>query len=325
MTAVIEADSRIDIGILESGNYSAVALRTYGSLGSVFLLDKNPEARDNIVMLVVRLGHTLDAAFLSKFQKLRIIVTPTTGIDHIDHSYCSRENIKVMSLAAIGRALDSVSSTAEHTLGLILAITRQTVRSAVSVALDSRWERDRFRGRQLSNLTLGIVGFGRVGSMLFNFARPVFAEVLAYDIDSSRFSPATRIIQRGLEELLSVSDVIAITASALDKLPIIGAKELSQMKGDVYLVNSARSSLIDEDAVVKFWNAGKIAGYATDVLSGEPFGVNGLDQHPLRLLSAEGHNIIITPHIGGCTDEAMAFTEDRMAEAVVEILRESSS
>lgn len=321
---MMETDSPMTVGILESGNYSTAALRTYSSLGPLVLLDKKTEAHDNIVVLVVRLGHSLDAAFLSKFPKLRIIVTPTTGTDHIDHSYCSREKIEVISLNAIGRALDNVSSTAEHTLGLILAITRQTVRSAVSVALDSRWERDRFRGRQLSNLTLGIVGFGRIGSMLFNFACPVFAEVLACDVDSSRFSPATRKIQRSLEQLVSSSDVIAITASALDKFPAIGTKELSQMRDGVYLVNSARSSLIDEEAVVKFWNAGKIGGYATDVLSGEPFGAGGPDQHPLRLLAAEGHNIIITPHIGGCTDEAMAFTEDRMAEAVVDILRESS-
>ena len=321
---MLETESPMNIGILESGNYSMAALRTYGSLGSVFLLDKSPEADHNIVVLVARLGHSLDATFLSKFPNLRIIVTPTTGTDHIDHNYCSREKIEVISLKAIGRALDNVSSTAEHTLGLILAITRQTVRSAVSVALDSRWERDRFRGRQLSNLTLGIIGFGRIGSMLFNFARPVFADVLACDVDSSRFSPATRKIQRRLEELLSVSDVIAITASALDEFPAIGTKELSQMRDGVYLVNSARSSLIDEDAVVTFWNDGKIAGYAADVLSGEPFGADGPDQHPLRLLAAEGHNIIITPHIGGCTDEAMAFTEDRMAEALVEIVRGSS-
>jgi D-3-phosphoglycerate dehydrogenase len=322
---MLKTDSPMNIGILESGNYSTAALRTYGSLGPVFLLEMNPEARDNIVVLVVRLGHSLDAAFLSKFPKLRIIVTPTTGTDHIDHSYCSREKIEVISLKAIGRALDTVSSTAEHTLGLILAITRQTVRSGMSVALDSRWERDRFRGRQLSNLTLGIVGFGRIGSMLFNFARPIFKEVVACDVDSSRFSPSTRTIQKSLEQLLSASDVIAITASALDKAPAIGTKELSQMRDGVYLVNSARSSLIDEEAVVKFWNAGKIGGYATDVLSGEPFGPAGPGQHPLRLLASERHNIIITPHIGGCTDEAMAFTEDRMAEAVVDILHGSST
>lgn len=311
----------IIIGILESKRYSNTALRTYGSLGSVVLLEQYPEASARIQVLVVRLGHRLDAAFLSKFPNLEMIVTPTTGTDHIDLQYCSRMGIEVASLRVVGDALESVSSTAEHTLGLILAITRQTVRSAVSVAVDSRWDRDSFQGRQLSELTLGIVGFGRIGSMLFNFAGPLFCQIIACDIDPLRFSPANQKIQVNLEELLQASDVIAVTASTLDKFPIIGEEELKLVKDGVFLVNTARSSTIDEFALLQSWKAGKIGGYATDVLSGEPFGEAGPDQHPLRLLAKDGHNIVITPHIGGCTVEAMAYTEELMAEAVVAILQ----
>lgn len=309
------------IGILESKDYSSDALRIYRDVGDVRLLDVDDVDFSDVNVLVTRLGRSLNQEFLGYFPNLKVIVSPTTGTDHIDIKFCSTRGIRVLTLHELGGKLEVVSSTAEHTLGLILAITRQTLGSALSVLQENKWDRDTFRGRQMSELSLGIVGFGRIGQMLSRYAKPLFRQVFAFDTDVSKLRGNQDIRAANLSELLKESDVVAITASVTDGRPVIGSDEIRLMKEQSFLVNTSRGSLVDEHAVVDFLLSGKLAGYGADVLQGEPFASEPLGENPIIKMGKAGLNVVVTPHVGGCTSDAMNFTERAMAEVLSRVFQ----
>ncbi len=314
--------ARTTIGILESKDYSSDALRIYRELGDVKFLDLDYTEFADVNVLVTRLGKTLSREFLGEFPNLGVIVSPTTGTDHIDLNFCLTHGIRVLTLKELGGALEAVSSTAEHTLGLILAITRQTLGSALSVLQENKWDRDTFRGRQLSELSLGIVGFGRIGLMLSRYAKPLFRRVSAFDIDVTKLRGHRDLQVNSLSELLRDSDVVAITASISHGRPVISSDEIRLMKDQTFLVNTSRGSLVDEHAVVDSLLSGRLAGYGADVLTGEPFESESLGENPIIKMGRAGLNVLITPHVGGCTSDAMKFTELAMAEVLWNVFQD---
>ena len=310
------------IGILESKDYSSDALRIYRKLGDVKFLDVDDVECSDINVLVTRLAKTLSQEFLGKFPNLEVIVSPTTGTDHIDVKFCLSRGIRVLNLYELGGSLEAVSSTAEHTLGLILAITRQTLCSALSVLQENTWDRDAFRGRQLSELSLGIVGFGRIGLKLSRYAKPLFRRVSAFDTDVTKLRGHQDLRAANLSELLKDSDVVAITASVSDGRPVISSDEIRVMKEQTFLVNTSRGSLVDEHAVADSLLSGKLAGYGADVLTGEPFESESLGENPIIKMGKAGLNVVVTPHVGGCTSDAMNFTEFAMAEVLWKVFQD---
>ncbi len=312
----------IKIGILESRDYSPDALQIYRGLGEVELLDMEHREFADVNVLVTRLGKILSQQFLDEFPNLQVIVSPTTGTDHIDTNFCSTRGIRVLTLKELGGTLEAVSSTAEHTLGLILAITRQTFGSALSVLQEHKWDRDAFRGRQLSELSLGIIGFGRIGLMLSQYGKPLFRQVLAFDIDPTKLRGHRDLQAASLTKLLKDSDVVAITASVSDGRPVISSDEIRFMKEKAFLVNTSRGSLVDEHGVADSLLSGRLAGYGTDVLNGEPFEKENLEENPIFKLGKAGLNVAITPHVGGCTSDAMNFTEVAMAKVLLKVFED---
>jgi D-3-phosphoglycerate dehydrogenase len=305
--------------ILESQDYSQEAVSIYKELGDLYFGQPDASLVSSITILVPRLNFRLDEAFLSPFTRLSYIVSPTTGLDHIELSYCKSRGITVFSLAQVRDSLGQITSTAELALGLIIAIARKQHHAINSVIQESRWDRDNFKTRQLSGLTLGIIGFGRIGKIVAKFSKNVFETVLINDISPDRQAlDRLELEDCSLSRLLQNSDIITLHANVLDPgLPIIGAKELGKMKPDAMIVNTARSLLVDESAMAQALESDRIAGYAADVLGGEPFEDTLLHQNPIWKLARTGnYNIILTPHIGGGTLDAMQATELLMADYV---------
>ncbi len=307
--------------IIEPENYSSHALDVYGKLGPVWLGNVPEEKHAQVTLIVVRLGYRLDEQFLSDFPSLTAIATPTTGLTHIDLDVCQRRNIHIFSLADCRQAIEKVTSTSELTIGLIISLLRQIPQAHYDVINNENWNRDRFRSRQLSRLTLGIIGLGRIGGHLAGYAHAFGMNVIAYDpYQSASNFTAANVKQKDLNVLLTESDIVSLNANLReDNHKLIGENELSKMRSGSFLVNTARGALLDEDAAADALRAGRLGGVAVDVLAGEHTDAR-LKKSPLVAVARDGFNAIVTPHIAGCTSDAMHITEECLAEYVVKMV-----
>ena len=171
-------------------------------------------------------------------------------------------------------------------------------------------------GRQLRGKRLGIVGYGRIGALLAGYAHALGMEVVACDRDPKKIVPPAKALS--LEELLKTSEVISIHVTAdPDNKHLLDAAALASTRQGAFVLNTARGSLVDEAALADAVASGHLAGVAVDVLEGEERGAP--QSSPLLAAARAGHNVLITPHIGGATYEAI-----RQAEcAVIAVLAAS--
>jgi D-3-phosphoglycerate dehydrogenase len=266
-------------------------------------------------VLMVRLSRHIGETLMQKAPHLRFIVTATTGLDHIDREAAKRRGIRIISLRDCPEAITDVSATAEHCLGLLLALVRGTVGADAHVR-QGGWDRNRFFGRQLRGKRIGIVGYGRIGALLAGYARALGMEVVACDRDPKKIVPPAKALP--LEELLKTSDAISIHVTAdPENKHLLDAAAIASMRQGAFVLNTARGSLVDEVALADAVASGHLAGIAVDVLDGEERGAP--QSSPLLAAARAGHNVLITPHIGGATHEAI-----RQAEcAVIAVLAAS--
>jgi D-3-phosphoglycerate dehydrogenase / 2-oxoglutarate reductase len=313
------------IVIAEPHNYSPEALRIYRRVGPLHLgLDhgKIPEIAKSCKTLVVRLGFLLDKVFLEEFESLEYIVSPTTGLNHVDLGYCSSKGIQVLSLKNETSFLNSVTATAELTFGLILALVRHIPAAHWDVTEKGRWDRDRFRGRDLSAMVLGVLGFGRLGRKVARYGRSFGMVVRACDpYVAPELFKANHIESCTQAELFSSSDVLTVHVKLSPKTrKLITERDLLIMKPGSFLVNTSRGEIIDENALLRFLLAEKLSGAALDVLTDEQ-DVSHWHSHPLVAYARIHDNLIITPHIGGCTQESMEKTEIFMAKKYADLVQ----
>tara|TARA_R100000900_G_scaffold37538_2_gene31051 strand:- start:118053 stop:119006 length:954 start_codon:yes stop_codon:yes gene_type:complete len=309
--------------IIEPDGYSSRAIFEYEKMGPVFQGEIENSLKSEISLLVVRLAHIIDKDFLVQFPSLIAIATPTTGLTHIDTSYCVKRNIKVFSLRDCKENITRITSTSELTFGLIINLLRMITPAHNNVCAKSDWNRYQYQSRQLSTLTLGLIGFGRIGRHVASYANAFGMHVMAFDpfIDQEVFIEAN-VKSVDLNTLLKKSDIVSMHASWNSNSEcIIGKTELSLMKHSALLINTARGALIDESEAVSALKKGKLTGIAVDVLEDE-HSAKSLSESDIVLAAKEGLNVIVTPHIGGCTVDAMHITEEVLAKFVVSQLSE---
>lgn len=269
--------------------------------------------------LFIGLRNLIDKSLLARASKLKCIVTPTTGLDHIDIETASKKNIKVISLKGETEFLSTVSATAEFTWGILLALIRKIPKAHLSVMAEE-WERNNFCGIELRDKTFGIIGFGRIGRMLRAYAQAFGMHVLIYDIKSN---DKKNIEFASLSKLLRDSDIISVNASLNNTTKgMLGFKEFSLMKKGAFLVNTSRGEIIKEEALLDSLKTGRIAGAAIDVMASENSGdKNWLKKSPLIAYARNSDNLIITPHIGGVTHESVEKTNSFIIQKLAEFLR----
>lgn len=257
-----------------------------------------------------RLRHRLDRALIEQ-ARCRVIATAVTGLDHVDLDACRERGIRVVSLRGETAFLREVRATAEHTVALTLALLRN-LPAAVGSAREGRWDRVPFRGHELHRKTAGIVGMGRLGSIVAGYFRAFGMHVLGTDPRAD--FPLDLAERVSLEELLERSDVVSLHVSyGPSTRRMIGEPELARMQPHAVLINTARGGVVDEGALARALESGRIAGAALDVLDGEP---DIPPSHPLIQLAARRQNLLLTPHIGGNTFESFDKTETFLAERV---------
>jgi D-3-phosphoglycerate dehydrogenase len=272
-------------------------------------------------VLMVRLGRYLGEPLMQMTPNLRYIVTATTGVDHVDLDAAKERGVRVVSLRDCMHAIADVSATAEHSLGLLLALLRRTF-PAVAHVLDGGWERNLFFGSQLQGKRLGIVGYGRIGALVAHYASALGLEVVAYDRDTrKKVTPPAEAVP--LKTLLAECDVVSIHVTAdRENRHLIDRDAIARMRPGAFLVNTARGSVVDEAALAEAVYSGHLAGVAVDVLEGEVRGE--IAASPLLACARAGHNVLITPHIGGATYEAIERTEKAVVEVLMKLVEQEA-
>ena len=258
--------------------------------------------------LIVRSQTKVTSEVIEAGTKLQVVGRAGVGVDNIDLQSATEKGVVVVN-APTG----NVVSAAEHALGLMLCLSRN-IPQANAALKAGRWERSRFVGVELRAKTLGIVGLGQVGSELARRAHGLEMDVLAFD----PFVPEERARVLGLdlvslEELLERSDFVSLHTTLTDKTAdLIGEAELRRMKPTARIINAARGGLIDEEALARALEEGRLGGAALDVFAEEPF-----KEHPLL----KSERVVMTPHLGASTEEAQERVAVNVAEQVVAVLK----
>lgn len=273
-------------------------------------------------VLIVRLAHQLDRELLDVGARLKVIVSATTGLDHIDTNYAATRGIAVLSLRGETAFLRTVHATAEFTWAILLALVRR-IAPAFEAVKCGEWDRDRYRGHELDGKHLALLGFGRLGTRVARYG-------LAFGMQVSTFDPHTTETMAGvrratsLDELLTNADVLSIHVP-LNEITtgMLGARELALLPDHAVVVNTSRGEILDEPALVAALTAGRLAGAALDVVTGER--AEGRGAADVVAYARSHGNLLLTPHIAGATHESMTKTEIFMAHKLEEFLRRTPS
>jgi len=292
--------------------------RILESLGEVRYLDYDRAALAELLpevdVLYTSLKVRVDRELLEQAPRLRCIATPSTGTDHLDLRAAEELGIPVLSLKEEIAFLRSVTATAELAFALILAAMRN-LPFAFDAVRAGEWESRRFRGHQVYEKTLGIIGYGRLGEMMGRYGLAFGMRVLACDPYKTIAEPG--IEQVDLDTLLHQADVVTVHVHLNNETRgLLSHREFALMKPGAYLVNTSRGAIIDDDAFLRALESGRLAGAGVDVLAGELDGPIG--DHPLVQYARAHSNLVITPHMGGVTfesqEKAFAYTA-KMLEA----------
>jgi D-3-phosphoglycerate dehydrogenase len=306
--------------ILEPNGYSPRALDILRSVATLekntFTAEELPAKLANYEVLIVRLGYRIDREFLAQAKNLKVIVSPTTGLNHIDLEATQDSGITVLSLKGETDFLNSVTATAEHTWGLLLALIRHLPTSVEDVR-NGQWRRDLFKGNEVSGKTLGIIGCGRLGRHVARYAEAFGMRVIVNDVRQ-----IDGYTQMPLDDLLKQADIISVHASYHEGTHhLLNAEKFALTKQGVLLINTSRGEIIDEAALLAGLQSGTVGGAALDVLSGENSGqADWLEHDPLVAYAKTHRNLLITPHVGGATAESMEKTEIFMAGKLAEFI-----
>ncbi|HKI83405.1 MAG TPA: hydroxyacid dehydrogenase, partial [Candidatus Krumholzibacteria bacterium] len=235
------------------------------------------------------------------------------GLDKIDLQEASRRGIVVFNTPG-GNAV----AAAELTFALLLALVRKLVQGHLALA-QGEWERQRYVGTELAGKKLGVVGVGRIGTLVAERARAFGMQILAHDpFLSDERAAAEGFTKLELHDLLRRADILTLHLPLSDETRgLIGSEEIALMQRGALLVNCARGGLVDESALTRALQSGHLAGAALDVYEEEPPSAG----HPL--LSME--QVVHTPHLGASTKEAKSKVGIAAARSIVEFLREGST
>lgn len=241
--------------------------------------------------IVIRSATQLTAELIEQGKRLKVIGRAGVGVDNIDVAAATRRGIVVANAPE-----STVVSAAEHTIGLLLALSRN-IPQAHAALKQGRWERSRYAGLELADKTLGVLGVGRIGREVARRALALEMRVVAHDPYVAR----ERFRELGVERAETLDEVLAAADFLTLHLPLteetrgqIGVEALAKARDGVRIVNTARGELVDEEALVEALRSGKVAGAALDVFSEEPYA------GPLLELD----NVVVTPHLAASTEEA---------------------
>jgi len=259
--------------------------------------------------LVIRSSTKVTEEIIAAADNLKVVGRAGIGLDNVDISAASKRGIVVMN-APDGNA----TTAAEHAISMMMSLTRNIPQATASMKA-GKWEKKKFGGREVTGKTLGIVGIGRIGSIVADRAKGLHMQLVAYD----PYMPQDVAEKLGIElvtldDLCKRSDYITIHVPLIkETAKIISTHQFKLMKNDAMLIDCARGGVVDEAALYEALKNGEIAGAALDVFEVEP---TTLENNPLLSLD----NFICTPHLGASTSEAQVNVAVAIAEQMADYL-----
>ena len=249
----------------------------------------------------------LDKDILNIYPNLKVITTASTGTVHINQENFHKLKIPIISITNERKVISKISSTAEHAFCLSLAAIRNAF-PAFQSTLKGEWDYEPYIGRQFRNLTIGVIGYGRLGTFFSNYCDAFGAKVFVYDPYKDVLHPRIEQVD-SLEELAKKSDLLSLHVHVNDETKkMISKSFLKKCKKDIKIINTSRGEIVCEESIINFLKNHKNACYATDVISNEQISKN---KSPIiEAAKILKNQILITPHLAGMTVEAQsaAFT-----------------
>ena len=263
--------------------------------------------------LVIRSATKVRQDIIEAATKLKVVGRAGIGLDNVDIPAASEKGIVVMN-APDGNA----TTAAEHAISMMMSLARNIPQATASMKA-GKWEKKSFMGREVTNKTLGIIGIGRIGSIVANRAQGLGMKVIAFD----PYMPQELVEKIGVErmelmELAQRADFISVhTPLTKDNHHLLSTEFFSNMKEDGMFIDCARGGVLDEEALYEALKEGRIAGGALDVFENEPTTLE-----TTRLLGL--NNFICTPHLGASTSEAQENVAVAIAEQMADYLLKGS-
>lgn len=295
---ILVADALAEAGVAALAEAHEVDVKTGLSKDELLVVAPAYDA------IVVRSATTIDADVIAAARQLKVVARAGVGLDNVDIDAATRAGVVVCNAPQ-----SNIISAAEHTLAMLLSIARN-IPQADNALRHGRWERSQWKGTELHGKVLGILGLGRIGTLVAQRASSFGMKLVAYD----PFVSTDRAARINVELRDEVADVLAVADFVTIHLPksettvgLVDAAALAGMKPSARLINVARGGIVDEAALVDALRDGVIAGAAIDVFSAEPTTASPLFELP---------NVVVTPHLGASTEEAQDKAGTQVADAV---------
>ena len=302
---VLIADQINEKGIKELGDIAEVVTNFTISKEELIDVIKDFDA------IIVRSRTKVTREVIEASNKLKIIARAGVGVDNVDVQAATERGVMVIN------APESTSITvAEHTMGLILALSRK-IAIADSSVKNGKWEKSRFMGIELNGKILGVIGMGRIGSQVVTRSKAFGMETIVYDpYITEKTASELGVTVVDFETLIKKSDVLTIHVPLTSETKyLIRSKQLEMMKENAFLVNCARGGIIKEDDLYEALSTGKIRGAGLDVFENEP-----PENSPLLELD----NVVLTPHIAASTSEAQRDAAIIVANEIKKVFKGQS-
>lgn len=255
----------------------------------------------DVDVLIMRVDPMIDKDILDAAKNLKVIGVCSVGLNHIDTKYAEEKGVKVFNAPGLNG-----NAVAELTICKMLEISRNTIAAHNDVTVNKNWDKYKFVGRELKGKTLGVLGFGRIGQRVGEIARVFGMKVVAYD----PYLPAQVFEQQqatsmSIADLCAVSDFVTIHMPLNDETKnLFNAESISKMKSDAVVLNMARGGIVNEKDMYEALVAGKIGGYATDVMENEVAGDGLTADASFASPLFDLPNFIVTPHLGAQSVDA---------------------
>lgn len=252
-------------------------------------------------VLIMRVDPSINKEILDAAKNLKVIGVCSVGLNHIDVDTAKANGVQVINAPGLNG-----NAVAELTIAKMLDISRHTIPANQDVKVNKNWDKYKFVGRELRGKTLGILGFGRIGQRVGELGRAFLMNVVAYD----PYLPANVFQEQhatsmSIKEVLKVADFVTIHIPLNDETKdLFNADSIAEMKDDAVVLNMSRGGIVNEQDMYEALKAGKIGGYASDVMENE-LAAGGLTEgagfdSPLF----QCDNFVITPHLGAQTVDA---------------------
>lgn len=276
-----------------------------------------PASHFDVEVIIIRSRIPVDAAFINRFPNLKAIGRLGAGLENIDTDHAASKNIACLRVPE-----GNAQAVAEHALGMLLSLINHMPRAQREVR-EGLWKREENKGRELHSMTVGIIGYGVMGSRFVQLLTQLGIQVLVHDKYKSNFSDGT-FKEASLEELQRECHCISLHLPLTEETRYYADRVFFQScTNSIYFINTARGPVLETAALVEALQQGKVLGAGLDVLEYEKRSFTSLFDGAIPEALGyllEQDNVIITPHIAGWTKESFEKMGADLAKKVVKAL-----